>query len=293
MLPSRNSARETGAVSIVETANAVSNLIRNVVGAGIICVIGYGGGWLYTTMNPQVQLQQKQRELEQAEAALVAANEQVTLQHRRIQDLDRSLYASQQQVARLDTSLRLMKVTHRVAEITVLQQRQRESGKLVTSFQFQEMDAQGIPLDQAHRFEIEGDLLYLEYWVVKFRDEFVEQGSEESPRSSSLCLFRRMFGEHQEPYEGFTIDRVGERPRVYGGTAGGESLAQFQRELWSQFWDIANDPQRAATMGIRAAHAVAPAMRIRAGQRYRITLRASDGLSIQPVQLARDQPLQR
>ena len=70
----------------------------------------------------------------------------------------------------------------------------------------------------------------------------------------------------------------------------GEPMSDFERQLWDHFWIIANDPERAAGLGIRALHGEAVSMRLRAGLRYQVSLRASDGLSIQPVGAAEPAP---
>jgi hypothetical protein len=101
-------------------------------------------------------------------------------------------------------------------------------------------------------------------------------------KSTSICLFRRLFGEFQEPHEGYTLDQTGVRPIVYGH----DQMSAFEREIWSRFWEIAAEPDRAAQLGVRAAHGEAVATKLRRGQKYRVTLRASDGLSITPVRQA-------
>ena len=213
-------------MSISETARSLASLIKTLISTGLICLVGYVGGWLYINFNPQIQLQQKEHELQQARASLATAERQLTNQNAMIKSLGEDLEASQKRVVQLDTSLRLLKVTHRVAEITVLSQQQLENGQLVTEFQFQEMNDQGVPIDRRHTFKIEGDLLYLDYWVVKFDDQYIEQADLD--RSSSICLFRRMFGEHQEPYEGYVVDEVGVRPNAYGR---GGVISEFERQI--------------------------------------------------------------
>ena len=65
-----------------------------------------------------------------------------------------------------------------------------------------------------------------------------------------------------------------------------KTITEFERQIWANFWNIANDPQLSASMGIRAAHGVAPAIRLRSNKRYRVTLRASDGLTVVRVEVA-------
>ncbi|MFO0868475.1 MAG: hypothetical protein U0935_05960 [Pirellulales bacterium] len=98
-------------------------------------------------------------------------------------------------------------------------------------------------------------------------------------RSTSLVLFRRLFGEHQEPKDGFPLDRGQGPPRAY--TRGGV-VSDFERQIWADFWTIANDESKAREMGIRAAHGQAVSIKAQKGKSYRILLRASDGLSIVP-----------
>ncbi len=59
-------------------------------------------------------------------------------------------------------------------------------------------------------------------------------------------------------------------------------MTEFEKEIWDNFWTIANDPGLAEKKGIRAAHGEAVSMKAEKGKSYRIVLRASDGLSIVP-----------
>ena len=59
-------------------------------------------------------------------------------------------------------------------------------------------------------------------------------------------------------------------------------MSAFEERIWSEFWNIANDPRQAEELGIRAAHGEAPSIKVRPGKSYLIHLRASDGLSITP-----------
>jgi hypothetical protein len=120
-------------------------------------------------------------------------------------------------------------------------------------------------------------VLYVDSLVVKFDDVLVEQG--DPLRATSLCHFRRLFGEYQQPSEGTMLDAPGERPAAYGGD---EKMSALEQEVWRDFWSVANDPKRAASLGIRAAHGEAPSMKLKPGEVYRVTLRASGGLTIQP-----------
>ncbi len=126
-------------------------------------------------------------------------------------------------------------------------------------------------------FRINGDVVYIDNWVVKFDDKYVERA--EIDRSTSLVLFRRIFGENQTPNDGFAIDAVGSRPQAYGSD---NQMSDFEKKIWDEFWTIANDEAKAKELGIRAAHGEAPSMKLQKGKSYKVLLRASDGLSITP-----------
>ena len=112
---------------------------------------------------------------------------------------------------------------------------------------------------------------------MKFDYKNVEEADID--RSTSLVLFRRIFGESQKPADGFPLDTVGTRPNAYGR---GKPMSDFEKKIWGDFWNIANDAAKARKMGIRAAHGDAPFIKLKKGKSYRIELRASDGLSIRP-----------
>ena len=54
--------------------------------------------------------------------------------------------------------------------------------------------------------------MYVECLVAKFDDKYVEQNALD--RNTAICLFQRIFGEHQEPKDGFAIDQIGSSPGV-------------------------------------------------------------------------------
>ena len=252
------------------------------------------GGWIgfRSYFADKFALMETEERLALSDAEIVRLSQDLDDKTSRIEKLDAQLTASRveakqlardvqekiKEIKRLETAVTLLKVDHRLARIDVLsQQGSKEDGDLVTEFSFVEVDKDGNPLDQARHFSIEGDVLYLDAWVVKFTDEYVEQG--DLLRSTSICLFRRLFGENQHPSDGFSIDPVGSQPVAYRTDS---QPSEFEQRLWSRFWDFANDPQMARKEGVRAAHGTAPYIKLRPGKRYRVQLRASDGLSIIP-----------
>lgn len=185
------------------------------------------------------------------------------------------------ELAQRELQLQFLRHRERVARVDAVEQTQDPSapGGLITSFRFQEVDGAGAPLGPAQSFAIHGDLAYFEALIVKFDDAFVE--SNDLVKGSSLLLFRRVFGEHQAPADGFPLDAAGQRPHGY--EAAGPEAATFYDDLWRRFWDYALQPEVARQAGVRAMHGEAPFIKLAPGRAYEIELRSSEGLTIRVV----------
>ncbi len=242
--------------------SAISSFLRTLALVALTAMLGGGGWYAYEkTIAREQELKQK--------SALVAA------QQLEIEGLQADVVEKRRQILRLETARRLLKVDHRVAQLRVLEQGPTANGdSLATQLEFVEVDAQGQPLTEPRQFTIHGDVVHVDALLIKFSDDAVEQN--DPLRSTSICLFTRLYGDQQTPADGFPLDAVGSRPAGY--SAGGET-SDLERELWSEFWDYANSPQRAERAGVRAMHGEGPFMKVRAGKTYRLLLRASGGLS--------------
>lgn len=176
--------------------------------------------------------------------------------------------------------MRLLKMNHRVARLHVLDQiKDPASERLTSSVEFYEVNTVGVPMDDRRRkFQIEGDRVYVECLVAKFDDEYIEQADLD--RATAICLFQRIFGEHQEPHEGFELDSIGSIPTSY---ARGEKISEFEQQIWNDFWNLASDRKKAAALGIRAAHADAPSIRVRKGMTYELEFRATGEFTLRPT----------
>ena len=254
---------------LLQSLATINSLVRTVLATLVVGAGGWGLWYGYQTYHAE---DEGSRQLRDELAARTAE----------IGELEATLEQKQRQIERLDTAMRLLKVDHRLAEVTVIeQQRDSQSGELQTTIEFVEVNDEGYPIDEPREFTLLGDMIYVDYWVVKFEDKYVEQADID--RSTSICLFRRIFGEHQEPYDGYVIDEVGSRPTAY---ARGGQMSEFEQQIWDDFWNIAHDPDRAQQLGIRAAHGEAVSTKLRLGKTYRLHLRASGGLTITPAETA-------
>lgn len=170
----------------------------------------------------------------------------------------------------------------RVAEARVLDQihegdlvNGQRADKTMTSIEFVEFDRQQSPLP-ARRFLIEGELVYFESLVLKFEYEDVAAG--DVLKGKSLLLFRRIFGEHQNPVDGYQIDPEHEIPDVYRVDA---NPSEVERKLWSRFWDYMADPVLRDHDGVRIAQVQAPAVKMKRGQVWVLKHQSTGDLNLE------------
>jgi hypothetical protein len=174
---------------------ALSDFIRGMATLVIAVVVSIAGFLGYDAYNSRFRLAEQ---LEQSTAEIKKNKEQIT-------QLQNEVVEKNQQIDKLDMSLRLMKVDHRVAEIVVLDQWKSDvANRLKTKLLFRDVDDQGNNLDPMPKVvTIDGDIVYVDALVMKFTDELVESG--DPTHSTSVYLFRRLFGEHQNAADGFAL----------------------------------------------------------------------------------------
>jgi len=177
----------------------------------------------------------------------------------------------------LEAAVRLLRHTERRARIVVLDQGPGTDGHLVTRIRFSELDSSGDPVGEPREFTVTGDEVYVDTLVIKFEDEFVTAG--DALKGRSLLLFRRIFGDRHRPVDAHVLDREGQMPHAY---AAEKAPSAFERELWQQFWNLANDPAEAKRRGVRALHGEAVSTKLRKDGIYAVTFRSTGELAIQP-----------
>jgi hypothetical protein len=279
-----------------DTISNVNAAVRNMLLAVLVGGVGYGGYKAYELYHePHQQLADKQAELDKTLGALRQANDDLSARQKEVADLTSQLQEKIAQIDKLEVRMKLLKVRHRLARLTVLDQGEIASPNppvpttgteasasrpnVITKIEFVEVNEQGEPIGEAKQFDIKGDMVYVDYLRVTFDDKYIEQSDLD--RSTSIALFQRIFGEHQEAVQGFQLDTVGTRPTAY---ARGTEMSDFEKKIWNDFWLIANDPQEAANMGIYAAHGSAVSMRVQKGKTYEIELRSTGDMTIRPVE---------
>jgi hypothetical protein len=279
-----------------ETISNVNSALRNLLLTLLVGGAGFGGYKAYELYNePQQKLADKEAELATTAASLKQAHDDLAARQKEVADLNIQVAEKTAQVDRLEVAMKLLKVRHRLARLKVLDQHEVASlnpvtpsegtenaasrTNVVTKIEFVEINEQGEPIGEPKQFDIAGDMVYVDYLRVTFDDKYIEE--QDLDRSTSLALFQRIFGEHQEPVQGFQLDTVGTRPTAYGR---GTEMSEFEKKIWTDFWLLANDPQRAKDMGIHAAHDAAVAMRVQQGKTYEIDLRSTGDITFRPVE---------
>ena len=263
----------------------VNVLLRTLVLGGLVGIAGWWTLFLKEKLNDRDEELNESRQavstltmrVEDRDREIRSLGDDVAERETRITELHVEVAEAEEEIKALDVAIQLLKVDTRVAKMEVLSQgaSAAEPDRVRTILRFTELGPDGEPLGEGRELEVEGTKVYVETLVVKFQDSYVEKG--DSLRGTSLCLFKRVFGENQKPVEGPELDAVGEQPLVYGGDS---TPNPVHRELWERFWDYANDPDLAKQLGVRAIHGEAPFMETRPGKTYWVELRASGGVSI-------------
>jgi len=264
---------------VTETVQTANSLLRTMLFSILVLGAGLAGWKGYSFYNePQKKLAEQQIELQGLQESLSAREKKIT-------QLSFDLNEKTERIDRLETSMRLLKLKHRIARLDVIDQKTVEpkegadSDQIITTIEFYEVNEEGVPVDDRRRqFEIEGNRIYIECLVAKFEDRYVEQADLE--RSTAICLFQRIFGENQKPQEGYQLDEVGSSPTSY---ARGGKVSEFEQKIWDDFWNIASDRKKAAAIGIRAAHAIAPSTQVRKGVTYELELRSTGEFTLLPL----------
>jgi hypothetical protein len=257
----------------------INYFFRTLVYAAVVAMLGYGGWQVQKVVQRHEQeLAERDQRIQGLVSDVAQRDQRIGEQQRRIEEQQRQIEELAARVRELELALKLLKVDHRLARLTVKAQREApaEPGGGSTDVVFQELGPDGDPLGPEQAFTLAGKVAYIDALVIKFDDSYVEHG--DALRGSSVCFFRRIFGEYQQPADGFPLDSVGARPRPYG--VGDDAASPVEITLWQHFWDYANDPAAAARAGVRALHGEAPYIELRPGKSYRVELRASGGLTV-------------
>jgi hypothetical protein len=216
-----------------------------------------------------------------AAASVYLSYEFVVRPRRALQDQIReqkeAILKLEQEKQRLETYLRILKHIDRRARVEVLRQAKDQQGSLQTTIRFTEVDDAGKPINVSRELTLPGQEVYFDTLVIKFDDQFIEQG--DAMKGAALMLFRRVFSSSMRAEDGFVIDKEGQAPEIY---AEQHATSEFEKDLWKHFWELANDEKMAKERGVRAIHGDAPYVRLEPDHIYEICLRTTGEVIITP-----------
>jgi hypothetical protein len=279
-----------------DTISNVNSAVRNLLLLVLIGGAGVGGYKAYDLYNkPKVELAEKNRLLAEKDTQLGAALKDLTTEKNLNADLTVKNKDLSDKYDRLQVAMKLLQVQHRMARLTVLDQREvpslipatpttgNEVGasrpNVITKIEFVDINDEGKEIGKPKIFDIKGDMIYVDYLTVNFEDKYI--ASRALNHETSIALFQRIFGEHQEPAKGFQLDTVGTQPTAYSR---GTPMSKFEKDIWDDFWLIANDNKRAQELGIDAIQGKAVAIRAMPGTSYEIKLRSTGDITIRPIE---------
>ena len=179
---------------------------------------------------------------------------------------------------RMATSMKLLKVDERVANIEVLKIEKDEDGNPLMDLSFTEVGENGEEIGITKNYTIKGDKFYVDGWVVAFEDKYIEQADE--LRGASLFVFKSIYGNDETPRDAQRLDDDSQnRPGIYEDN----HKSDFEQKIWSDFWGVCNDNHKQQELGIRASHGQSTYIAGQEGKTYQIEIRASGSTGIKIV----------
>ena len=251
---------------MMENVKTVNSVTRTAIFLTLSGFLGYGGFVGYKNyIKPGIEAKDAIAKLDKLE---------VELQENKAQ-----LEESRAENGRLQTSLQLLKVDRRVAKIEVLEVSKNDAQEPTMNVRFIEFDSFGDTVGEPRDFELRGDTMYIDCWVVKFGDKYIEQS--DALRSASLCVFNGIFGNLDGPEGAKLLDTesTDDFPSVYTR----QERTSFAEQIWADFWRIANDKASQDELGIRAMHGQANYVKVEPGKTYEATVRSSGAISLVPL----------
>ncbi len=242
--------------STIENIKTVNSVIRTMLVLAFIGIVGWLGWLGYDRyVKPGLEAERIREEMAALQVRFEAQGK----------ELEKAKIAN-----------KLLKIDHRKAVVDVLEEGVDESGNPWFDVRFVEVTPEGVPISEGRRFRLKGKILYVDAWVVKFEDKYIE--SSDALRGSSLCVFKGIWGDLDERDEHHPLDDVESGVDTAYGPL--NSRSELEKQIWDDFWTIANNPQRRDEMGIRANHGTINYLKVEPGMTYELNLRASDGLTI-------------
>jgi len=202
------------------------------------------------------------------------------LGHLEVQRLNAQVESLEKEKVQLGEYIKRLSASRRVAQADCLRQTTDDHGRIHSLIRWLEIAPDGT-LGEPQSLETLGELVYFEAAVIKFTSESI--AAAEPGRTTSLALFRRIFGDMQTPALVANLE-----PFIYSNETQAET--KEHERLWELFWQMMEDPALAERYNVRVAQVEAPAVRVRAGQIFEVSLDAAGGLNVKLIGRRDDVP---
>lgn len=266
---------------LMSHVKTINSSVRTILVVGACGIVGYGGYFGYENyVKPSQEAKQAMADLktlkvdfEKQAAALEASQQQ-------LEQTTEDLVEANELNERLETSMKLLKVDRRVANVKVIEKGIDENGEPFMDVSFTEVDEQGNSVGTTKQYRLKGDKFYVDGWVATFEDKYIEEADE--LRAASLFVFKSIYGDAEMPKDAQRLDIASNEsaPGIYANSRKGE----FEKKIWSDFWRVCSDVSLQRELGIRTTHGQASYVMPREGKTYEISIRASGGMQLNPIE---------
>ena len=173
----------------------------------------------------------------------------------------------------LKTAITNLSQEDKIGFAKVLSQETR-NGQIFSKIVFVETDPEDFTKHLLRKeYEVTGDVVFFDVLVVTFGDQLVMDGTERA-----MYLWRRTYGEHQPPAEGFALEPAGQPSPRYTQLC--EKLSIEDRQLfWDEIWQLSNNPKRLENLGIKAVLGKAVYRPLKPGLVYIFKVSSSGAIS--------------
>ena len=244
---------------LMNNVKTINSAVRTVMAIAVVGILGFGTWYGYTNyIKPSAE----------AKAALAD-----------LKELQTEFDVLSRRNDRLETSLKLLKSDRRMANLTILEKQIDNDGRS-WRVQFKEVNAQNEAIGPAKEFSLRGERIYIDGWVVKFDDKYIEEADE--LRAASLFVFKSIYGSDQSPADGSPLDEQSAEDGIPDGYRS-DKQRDFEKQIWGDFWTVCNDKGKQEELGVRASHGVAVSIDPVEGKTYRMDIRSGGDVSIEPI----------
>ena len=272
---------------VMSHVKTINSAVRTLMVAGVVGVVGYGGYVGYENyVKPSQEAKAAIEKLETLEAEFKQQKAELELSQANLHSTKQKLVKTEKDLdvahelnERLETSMKLLKVDRRVANITVLEKGIDENDEPFMDVSFTEVDEEGKPVNITKNYRLKGDKFYVDGWVATFEDKYIEEADE--LRAASLFVFKSIYGDAETPKNAQRLDiaSVDHGPGIYNDS----KKRDFEQQIWRDFWKVCSDISLQRELGIRTSQGQASYVMPREGKTYEISIRASGGMSLKPI----------